>query len=225
MAKSKCVPLKVTAHLIDSRFSSADGIIMLDAILYHAWFICHHPEVFDENYEGKDIGNIGLPLLQLPGNRWAASKGIYEEDEVAVSHYNKRPDFFAGDKYHYLGMDNGLISDSVGVFRAYRNPQIVRTVKDGIITFYCVGHKKEVQELLNLIVGVGKKTAMGFGLVSGWNVEEADADYSTEHPVYGLMRPIEVDKTEKAYDRPIMQYAIRPPYWKVKNMRLCYVPI
>lgn len=24
---------------------------------------------------------------------------------------------------------------------------------------------------------------------------------------------------------PIMQYGVKPPYWKAKNLRLCYVPI
>lgn len=225
MAKSKCVPLRVIAHLLDGRFSSADGIIMLDAILYHAWFIRHHPEVFDGDYGFGDIGNIGLPLRQLPGNRWAASKGVYETIEIKVDHYNKRPDFFAGDKYHYLNDKKGLISDSTGIYRSYRNPQLIRTVKDGIIIFWCVGHKKEVQELLDLMIGVGKKTAMGFGIVCRWEVEECDEDYSMEHPVHGLMQPIEVETADKVYDAPVMQYAIKPPYWKAKNMRLCYVPV
>lgn len=225
MAKSKCVPLKITATLLDGRFSSADGIIMFDSILYHAWYIKHAPQVLEGIYDHQQIGHVGLPLKQLEGNRWAASKGVYEEIETQIEYYNKRPDFFAGDKIDYLDMDKGLISDSVGLYRAYRNPQLIRTVKDGIITFFAVGHKNEVEELLNLMVGVGKKTAMGFGFVSEWKVEEIDEDYTTEHPVYGLMRPIEVDKADKKYSNPIMEYAVKPPYWKAKNMRLCYVPV
>lgn len=225
MPKSKCVPLKVTAHLVDGRFSSTDGIVMLDSILYHAWFIKHAPHVLEGVYKPEEIGFVGLPLKKLEGNRWAASKGIYEEVEKEVEYYNKRPDFFAGDKIDYLDMDKGLISDSVGLYRAYRNPQIIRTVKNGIITFFAVGHKNEAVELLSLMIGVGKKTAMGFGLVSRWEVDEIEEDYTTEHPEYGLMRPIEVEKSEKVYDYPIMQYAVKPPYWKPKNMRLCYVPV
>lgn len=225
MAKSKCVPLEITATLVDGRFSSSDGVIMLDSILYHAWYIKHAPQVLEGVYDPKQIGHVGLPLKQLESNRWAASKGVYEEIETQIEYYNKRPDFFAGDKIDYLDMDKGLISDSVGLYRAYRNPQLIRTVKDGIITFFAVGHKNEVEELLNLMVGVGKKTAMGFGFVSKWKVEEIDEDYTTEHPVYGLMRPIEVDKANKKYSNPIMEYAVKPPYWKAKNMRLCYVPV
>lgn len=225
MPKSKCVPLKVTAHLVDGRFSSTDGIVMLDSILYHAWFIKHAPHVLEGVYKPEQIGYVGLPLVHLEDNRWAASKAIYQEIDKIVEHYNKRPDFFAGDKLDYLDMDKGIISDSVGLYRAYRNPQLIRTVKDGILTFYAVGKKDKIEELLSLMIGVGKKTAMGFGLVNKWEVDEIEEDYTTEHPEYGLMRPIEVEKSEKVYDYPIMQYAVKPPYWKPKNMRLCYVPV
>lgn len=225
MAKSKCVPLKIICHLRDGRLNSSSGIIMLDSIVYHAWFIKYAPEVLDGIYDFDKAKYIGLPFKQLGGNRWAASKGIYTEIEQHIEHYNKRPDFFAADKYHYLSQDKGEISDSMGIYRAYRNPQLIRTVEDGIITFYAVGHKKELQELLDLMIGVGKKTAMGFGIVDKWEIEEIDEDYTTEHPEYGLMRPIEVEKAEKKYNCPIMEYGVKPPYWKVKNMRLCYVPI
>lgn len=65
MPKSKCVPLKVTAHLVDGRFSSADGIVMLDSILYHAWFIKHAPHVLEGIYKPEEIGFVGLPLKNL----------------------------------------------------------------------------------------------------------------------------------------------------------------
>lgn len=224
MAKSKCVPLKITAHLMDGRFNSSDGIVMLDSILYHAWFIKHKPYVFEETYDHKDIGYVGLPLKQLPGNRWAASKGVYEQIDSKIEYYNKRPDFFASDKLDYLDEDKGVISDSAGVYRAYRKPQLIRTVKNGIISFYAIGHKNEVQELLDLMIGVGKKTAIGFGFVSKWEVEEIENDYTTEHPKYGLMRPIEVEEATHKYFYPVMMYGVKPPYWKAKNARLCYVP-
>lgn len=225
MPKSKCVPLKITAHLLDGRFSSADGILMFDSVLYHAWFLKHAPHVLEGVYKPEQIGYVGLPLVHLEDNRWAASKAVYQEIDKIVEHYNKRPDFFASDKLDYLDMDKGIISDSVGLYRAYRNPQLIRTVKDGILTFYAVGKKDKIEELLNLMIGVGKKTAMGFGIVDRWDVEETEEDYTTEHPEHGLMRPIEVEKADKTYVYPIMEYAIRPPYWKTINQRLCYVPI
>lgn len=229
MAKKPTIPLKVTAELIDGRINSSNGLLMLDSILYHAWFIKHAPHVLEGHGEARYDGNIGLPLRQLPGNRWCASKGIYEEIEQSVEFINKRPDFFGADKINFLDMDKGIICQTAGKYRAYRIPNIIRTIKDGIITFYAVGHKNEIEEMLNLIPSLGKKYAAGFGKIKKWVVEEAEADYTLWHEKHGLMRPVEVGSDEaKQYnleDYPILPYCIKPPYWKAKNRRLCYVPI
>lgn len=229
MAKKPTSPIKVTAHLADGRLNSADGVVMLDSILYHAWFWKHRPEVLEGMGTEEYKGYTGLPLRQLPGNRWVASRGVYEEVGQTVEHINKRPNFFNADKLDRLDMDKGIISDSVGLYRAYRIPNVIRTVKDGLITFWAMGHRDEVQELLDRIPAVGKKYAAGYGLVDHWEVEDCDEDYSLWHPDHGLMRPVEVDSDEaKGLDLtgyPVMQYGVKPPYWKAKNLRLCYVPI
>lgn len=225
MIRAKSKPLKITAHLVDGRLNSADGIVMFDAILYHAWFIKYAPHVLDGCGNDNWSGYIGLPLLQLSGNRWAASKGVYECIEQSVEYYNKRSDFFAHDKIQYLNAKKGYISDSVGIYRAYRNPQVIRILKDGVITFYAVGHKDKVQELLDLIPAIGKKNSMGFGFVDRWEVEEIENDYATWHPEHGLMKPLPVEESAEKLNYPVMQYAVKPPYWNRKNAKLCYVPI
>ncbi len=230
MAKPPCKPLKITAHLVDGRLNSADGIVMFDAFLYHAWFAKYAPEVLDGIKDENWHKYIGLPLRQIGKGRWAASRGVYECLEQTVEYYNKRPDFLAPDKMQYLDTKKGIISDSAGEYRAYRVPSVVRIVKDGIITFYAVGHCNEVLELLNLIPAVGKKNSMGYGFVDRWEVEEIEEDYSLWHPEHGLMRPLPIEDVtdadkEKVKRYPIMQYAVKPPYYKVENMKMCYVPI
>lgn len=225
MAKPATTPIKITIHLADGRLNSADGIIMFDAILYHAWFAKHAPHVLDGNGDDNYDGYTGLPLRQLPGNRWAASKGIYTELSQEIEHINKRPDFFAPPKSDYLNMDKGIISDSVGLYRAYRIPAVIRTVKDGLVTFWAMGHKNEVSDLLSYIPALGKKPAAGYGIIDDYTVEDCDEDYSLMHPDYGLMRPEPVEGGPEYKGCPIINYGIKPPYWKPKNMRLCYVPI
>lgn len=229
MAKKPTRPIKVTATLSDGRLNSTDGVVMLDSILYHAWYIKHAPHVLEGGGGADFTGYIGLPLMQLPGNRWAASRGVYTEIGHAVEHYNKRPNFFNADKVDYLDMCKGLISESIGLYRAYRMPQVIRTVKDGKVVFWARGHADEVQALLDMIPAVGKKYAMGYGAVSKWVVEECEEDYSLWHPEHGLMRPVEVgSEEERALDLssyPVMDYGVKPPYWKETNLRLCYVPI
>lgn len=229
MAKKPTVPLKITAILADGMINSSNGILMLDSVLYHAWFIKHAPHVLEGRGDAKYDGHIGLPLRQLPGNRWCASRGVYEEIERGVEFINKRPDFFNADKIGFLDADKGIICQTAGKYRAYRIPNIIRTVKGGTITFYAVGHKKEVAEMLDLMPALGKKYAAGFGRVKEWVVEEIEEDYTLWHPLHGLMRPVELGSDEavgldlSAY--PVLPYCTKPPYWKAKNRRLCYVPI
>lgn len=226
MAKKPTSPIKVTAHLTDGRINSADGIIMLDAILYHAWFYRHAPHVL-EGLGGEAVpgeGHIGLPLRQLPGNRYAASRAVYKETAQEVEYWNKRPNFFSADAERFLEDKKGVISSSVGGYRAYRMPQVIRYVADGKLTFWGIGHADEVIDLLQAIPAVGKKAAMGWGTVDRWAVEPAEEDYTTLHPDYGLMRPMPVEEI-RLEGYPILKYAVKPPYWKSCNARLCYVPI
>lgn len=225
----KSVPLQITAYLLDGRINSTSEVIMFDSILYHSWFCVHAPQVLDGIYDERIAKQlkVGLPLVQLPGNRWAASKGIYTEISQNVEYINKRPDFFASDKIDFLNSDKGIIDSKAGKFKAYRVPQIIRTLKDNKITFFAVGKKNKIISLLQYMMALGKKPAVGFGIVKKWEVKVIDADYTTEHPEFGLMCPIPVEEdVEKKYtDYPITMFATKPPYWKAKNMRLCYVPI
>ena len=159
MAKKPTTPIKVTAHLLDGRVNTADGIIMLDAILYHAWFSRHKPEVLEGCGSTQYDGYTGLPLRQLPDNRWAASRGVFKTEGKNIEYINRRPNFFDADKIGHLDMETGIISDSVGVYRAYRIPRVVSTVSD--IEFYAMGDKAKVQDLLTAIQAVGKKPAAG----------------------------------------------------------------
>ena len=227
--KSQTQPIKVTAILKDGRINSADGVIMLDSILYHAWYKIHAPHVLEGEYRSEEIGHVGLPLRRLPGNRYAASRAVFQEIGKTVEYYNKRPNFLQPERLDYLDMEKGLISESVGLYRAYRMPQVIRTVRDGRLEFWAVGNPEKVTRYLQEIPTIGKKGAMGYGIVRKWEVEPCDEDFSLWHPDYGLMRPVEVGSTEeKELDLspyPILQYGIRPPYWKEVNFRCCYVPI
>lgn len=229
MAKKPTSPLKVTAHLTDGRLNSSDGLVMLDGIIYHAWFCVHAPQVLEGKGDTEYDGYIGLPLRNNPGNVWSASRAVYTEVAQEIAHYSKHPNFFDADKMSKLDMDKGLISSSIGAYRAYRMPQIIRTVKDGLLTFWCMGDAEKINMFLSKMVAAGKKAAMGYGFIDRWEVKDAEDDYSFWHPEYGLMRPIPVESDiAKGHDMtgyPVFQYRITPPYWKEVKRMLCYVPI
>lgn len=229
MAKSPTKPLEITAYLKDGRLVSTDGILMFDSILYHAWFYKHAPHVLRGEGANTFDGYINLPLRALPGNRRAASRGVYEEISKHIEYYNKRPDFFASDKIGFLDQSKGIIDDSAGKFRAYRNPVVVRTIKDAVIKFYVMGHANEIANMLGSMPAVGKKPSMGWGIVDKFEIREIAEDYSLYHPKHGLMRPVPIEEAGSCeFDLshyPIMNYGVKPPYWKPVNFKPCYVPI
>lgn len=245
MAKKTTRPLEVTATLVDGRINSHDGIIMLDSILYHAWFLKNAPEVFEgggipsldelRNTPTKNLPNgfvrrgdnlfmcVGLPITKREDGIYHASMGVYKQVSENIEYWNKRPDFFSADKMEHLDQEKGVLSDSMGAYRAYRTPNLIRTVKDRVITFYCHGTGDKVFDLLSTIPAVGKKPSVGWGIVEKWEVKEIEEDYSFMHPIHGLMRPIPVDNIQlEGYS--IMDYAIKPPYYKIVNRRRCYIP-
>lgn len=218
-------PLKITAKLLDGRINSTDGLLYFDAILYHAWFLKYDPKVLTGEKKGKPK-HFGLPLLKSPldleSNRYAASLGFYEQYNQKIEYWNKRPRW---DKHSsYLSVDKGKIKTSVGLERAYRTPQVIRTISDP--EFFCTGTIDKIKDLLSYMPAVGKKPTAGWGKVTEWIVEPFDADWTTYSSKYGIMRPLPIGK-EYEFDIEgyrIEDIAIRPPSWKVKNQRTCYVP-
>lgn len=227
MGKKTTEPFKVTCKLADGRINSVDGMLYLDAILYHAWFMKYAPEVLDgegEKEKHKEWKcNFGLPLTQIRSNgqiRYAASCGFYKQYGQDIEYWNKRPDFTGGRNGGYLEA-KGKIDIKAGALKAYHFPQIIRTVSD--IEFYGVGTVEKIRDLLAYIPAVGKKAAAGWGMVREWVVESFEEDWSTEGR-YGLMRPMPVQEYEPEGDYRIMESPLIPPYWKNKNTALCYIP-
>lgn len=229
MGKKTTEPFKVTCRLVDGRLNSADGMLHLDAILYHAWFMKYAPEVLNGEGEKekhkKWKGNFGLPLLRINTNgkyrmRYAASCGFYEQYCQGIEYWNKRPDFTNGKNERYLEA-KGKIDTKAGVLKAYHFPQVIRTISD--IEFYGVGTIEKIRDLLSYITAVGKKPAAGWGQVMEWKVEPFAEDWSTKGK-YGLMRPMPIEEYETEGEYRIMEYPLLPPYWKSKNTALCYIP-
>ena len=213
-------PLKITAHLLDGRVNSSDGYFFLHSILYHAWFLKYDPDVMLGLKKGKPK-HYGLPLLQLENNQYASSMGFYKQLDQRIEHWHKKPDW---DKQQdHLQLDKGKIKESVGAERAYRMPQVIRTISD--MEFYCVGTKEKIIDLLSYMPAIGKKPSAGWGRVARWSVESIETDYSASHPDCGITKPISIEEDiPDAGEYRIGDIAIRPPAWKHTNQKTCYIP-
>lgn len=227
MGKKTTEPFKVTCRLADGRINSVDGLLFLDAILYHAWFLKYAPGVLQgvtekELHPGWKF-NFGLPLTRFhteQGVRYAASCGFYRQYGRHIEYWNKRPDFTSGKNGKRLDA-KGKVDTKAGALKAYHFPQVIRTVSD--IEFYGVGTIEKIKDLLSYIPAVGKKPAAGWGMVKEWAVEPFAEDWSTAGK-YGLMRPMPVEGYQAEGSYQIMECPLSPPYWKTGRTELCYIP-
>lgn len=218
-------PFRVICKLYDGRVNSVNGLFYLDSIIYHAWFLKYDPEVIygikGKNGKQQKHLNFGLPLTKTSDNRYLASCGFYKQYNQSIEYWNKRPDFTNARNSEYLDA-RGKIDTSAGPLKAYHFPQIIRTVSD--IEFYGVGTIEKIKDLLSYIPAIGKKPSEGWGRVKEWIVEPFTDDWST-FGKYGLMRPMPVNQVcIKDNNYQIMDSPIRPPYWKMKETKVCYIP-
>src|SRR5690606_35922508 len=84
--------------------------------------------------------------------------------------------------------------------------------------WFVVGHRRQIVDRLKKVEFIGKKTSIGYGRVGGWEVENADEDWSwfapsDDGPV--LMRPLPAELVQEKvrgcrrwYGSPV------PPYWQ-----------
>lgn len=222
----KTQPLKITAVMQDGRVCSSDGWLFLDAILYHAWFAKNHPDIYRGTLPQCDIGHIGLPLKRFNDGTHASSVGFYEQRGIQTEYWHKKPSAYGrlGSEYIDFGNKRGKINVSSGEYKAYRMPEVIRIVSN--VTFYAFGTKSKIEDLLNYIHHIGKKSSIGWGRVKEWVVEEIENDYTSVSP-YGLARPIPVNvanQEERNAAYTIQRIAIKPPYWNHRNVKECYVP-
>lgn len=216
-------PLKITAHLVDGRINSKDGLLSLDSILYYAWFKRWHPEKLLGTLKLDDL-LIGLPLPKDQHGLYQASVGFYHQYAQTTEYWNREPDWERG--YPYLAKAAGKINPSVGVQRAYHTAETIRVISDPV--FYCRGKIKKISYYLSLVKAIGKKSSAGWGRVKSWTVEPATEDWSLWSPRNGLMRPWPTQyHSELGHDLTsyfVDQTAIKPPSWRQRNQELCYIP-
>lgn len=107
-----------------------------------------------------------------------------------------------------------------GEFKAYAME--MRCNPSQYCDFYCLGDRKALEHWGNMILGLGKKRAVGFGKVVNIEIMGALEDYSITH-FDQINRPIPIG-FNPTWDKPKALLAYKPPYWAKINHQLCYAP-
>lgn len=177
-------------------------------------------------------GYIPIPMARawVGTNEWLVARCsdpiFWSSEREHVEHFTRaidtaNADVLAEEKRRIFATGNSWT-------RSYRLPLRIRNVDR--IVWFCVGQRKDMRRRLRKeIFAIGKKTALGYGAVSEWIVENADQDLSWYANTDGgsvLMRtmpngPWLPDDLVGA--RPSYGSAV-PPYWHPERFTEIVVP-
>jgi len=159
----------------------------------------------------KNIEKL-IPIKKHKLGFYLCSYGIIEKKEISIDkwrkRWNSRHDFLS-----YFGKAKRKVNIGSGYYKSYDMPIVINSVDN--IVFYFIGDKNKIKELVDYIVGIGKKVKAGFGWFSSFEITIAEK----EEQKYLLFRPLPLkvmaDNIFKDRDFSyVNDYgSYRAPYW------------
>jgi CRISPR type IV-associated protein Csf3 len=210
------MPLKITAY--PRCGIESDEHLPIDAILYYAAMREKYgPLVLSTPGHRADVDDVALPLQRTEiHGEWfyCASFAQWGPHTDGQTFWAKRFDRKQEDLIDF-GKRRGKVITEQGRYKAYKMPTFYRHAVH--VSWFVVGERGAIEELLSPMTHIGKKAAQGAGRIIRWCVEPASADCSIYDADNRLMRAIPNPKG--------ILYGIRPSYWLRSNQALCMLPL
>jgi len=217
----KFKPLKIKFNL-SSPVCLTYPFIHFDAILSH---LLARKEMGDKHRArpskrlGKDTVLVGekklMPLKQSSGVYHGSVSFFSKADPKTTTIYKR----FSDKHLDVKRVRKKKIHRNSGVFRDYMIKLVYLPCE--YVVFYACGDKKKINNLLEGLTGLGKKTAAGFGLIRDFNVNKIKDDYSVVKNNTSS-RAIPVVLCENPVD--VVNLAWRAPYWAKEMVAPCVPP-
>jgi len=213
-------PLRITAELAEGVISAIDKSLPIDGPLAWALMRQQSPgKMYSPNYgTGEwtelDMSEILSPVTVDGVTFNACSWAIFEPLKEYIKYRHRRFDTHYAEKYGIVGKKGRKIITAGGTFKTRRIPQVVICTEK--ITWFCVGDRERIEDLLLGIEYLGSHRAAGFGRVGKWLVKPWPHDWSVYGPDGHLMRAIPSPQGDRVC-------SVRPPYWTPEKHR-CLIP-
>lgn len=217
---------KITVYLSSPLAQEAPS---LDALLeYIISFKSGIAKKFTRSDKLEPIGNIRIPIIRKKIGGYLISKcsnPIYKYNRVDKDFLTKQ---LSTEHSKWLEeKQRKNVSKKSGAYKSIRKPIKISYV-DKIVWFCMAG--KEIKKLLKCINSIGSYKKIGYGLISSWEFENIDKDYSWYAEENGkkiLMRTLplcdELPKNLIGYRKSFG--ALAPPYWHRDRMTEIVEPI
>jgi CRISPR type IV-associated protein Csf3 len=221
MAAENYRPLKITFRLT-SPLCLTYPFIHFDSILAH---LIARKEMGDDHRSrpSKEISRetmlVGeekhMPLKQSSGV-YHASVSIFDVADAQTTTIYKR---FCQQYLDFTKLKRTKIHTNMGFFRDFMLRLVY--IPASTVTFFACGDKEKIAELLDGLGGIGKKTAIGFGMIKDYLIEEIDQDCSVVKNGRS-MRAIPIILCDTFGE--VVNLAWRAPYWAKEMVAPCVPP-
>lgn len=206
--------LKITINLgspvVLNRFTTIDSILLNLALTRkYGKKRLSQEQLFAEDFLEKSKDGY-------TGSIWFVEKG--EQIFLENRSYVKKSD------YEYLNAHRAkpiAYNAGSGEFKLYNI--WVETMGVSSVYFYARGDKAVIEDLLKDLKFLGKKSAIGYGTVTGFKVEVIKENKSLFLDKNTPSRPLSLKNFILDNGR-IAYYAPRIPYWDNANQEACYMP-
>jgi len=167
-----------------------------------------------------------IPLLNTNG-LWHGSAAIYEKNDF------EKKVFVANLRaMHDLDLDliakksDGSPHKTLGATRRRDFGAVLNKysmVSAPSISWYALGDKEKIHQLLSDVEFIGKRRASGYGQVKDLQIEEAELDGVVGH--FGEpLRPVPIDLFNGDKASLKVDASWKPAYWNPVNRAICFVP-
>jgi CRISPR type IV-associated protein Csf3 len=153
----------------------------------------------------------------IPDFFYKASCSRFERQETYGTTLHK---LIATEDFEYLEKPKKTYDRVRGEFKAYAME--MRCNPSHYVDFYCMGDKEHILKWCKMILGLGKKRAVGFGKIMGVEILSVEKDLSIDLN-QEFNRPIPVGYNPNLTN-PKALLAYKPPYWAKLNHKICYIP-
>lgn len=214
------IPLEVTAHLRGA-ICLSNGPISFDGLLASLVAV---RDGLPPAFGAADVLPIEIPVQREPAGQFhLASVSRCEPEAYELRHVNRR---FPIAEAMMLGSEKiRRIDLSAKATKSWRFPIATFHAVDDRVTWWCIGDRERIVELLKLCQYIGMKRAVGLGAVDRWTVEPVEPWPGFPVLRDGLpLRSLPIDWPGLSEDAERGMACRTYPYWRRAHEELSAVP-
>lgn len=175
-----------------------------------------------------ELAEVAIPIARSDCGRYYLASAAIGESAAHETRYTHHR-FPMREAVHLAGPKLKRIDDGAGKHKSYRIPSERDHARGGLLTWWCVGERDAIRDLLEDVTHIGRKRGVGEGMLTlrgeRWTVDPCDTwpGFPVLGPAGEALRNLPLDTPGLASFRRA-EAPLAPPYW-LPSAGLVAVPV